>query len=61
MIYRTVGIIGAGPSGITAGIQLTRYGISVVLIEGRCPGGLLRNANWVENYEAVSKGQKNKR
>jgi len=56
MIYRTVGIIGAGPSGITAGIQLTRYGISAVLIEGKCPGGLLRNANWVENYPGYPGG-----
>ncbi|MGB9641196.1 MAG: NAD(P)/FAD-dependent oxidoreductase [Anaerolineales bacterium] len=56
MIHRTVGIIGAGPSGITAGIQLTRYGISTILIEGKHPGGLLRNANWVENYPGFPTG-----
>ncbi|MGB9640481.1 MAG: NAD(P)/FAD-dependent oxidoreductase [Anaerolineales bacterium] len=56
MIQKTVGIIGAGPSGITAGIQLTRYGISSILIEGKCPGGLLRNANWVENYPGFPGG-----
>lgn len=51
-----VGIIGGGPSGITAAIQLTRYGIPTILIEGQKLGGLLRNANWVENYPGFPNG-----
>ncbi|GAB4474153.1 MAG: FAD-dependent oxidoreductase [Anaerolineales bacterium] len=56
MIHRTVAIIGAGPSGIAAGVQLTRYGISTVVLEEGSVGGLLRNANWVENYPAFPHG-----
>ncbi len=58
MVYRTVGIIGAGPSGIAAGVQLTRYGVSTVVFEGAAVGGLLRNANWVENYAGFPNGIK---
>ncbi|MFZ5810031.1 MAG: NAD(P)/FAD-dependent oxidoreductase [Chloroflexota bacterium] len=56
MKHWTTAIVGAGPSGITAGIQLTRSGISAVLIEKQQPGGLLRNANWVENYPGFPGG-----
>lgn len=51
-----VGIVGAGPAGITAALQLTRYGIPVALFEAHQPGGLLRNANWVENYPGFPAG-----
>ena len=43
-------IIGAGPAGIAAAIQIKRYGIEPVLIEQHEIGGLLRNANNIENY-----------
>ncbi len=43
-------IIGAGPAGIAAGIQLKRSGLNPVLIERDRPGGLLWNAHRVENY-----------
>jgi len=43
-------IIGAGPAGIAAGIQLKRYGLKPVIIEKNEIGGLLKNANSVENY-----------
>ena len=42
-------VIGAGPSGIAAAIQIKRYGIEPVLFEQNEIGGLLRNANNVEN------------
>lgn len=58
MIHRTVAIIGAGPSGIAAGVQLTRYGIPTAVLEAGSVGGLLRNANWVENYPAFPQGIK---
>ena len=49
-------IIGAGPGGITAAIQLKRCGIDFVMIEKNEIGGLLRNANLVENYPGFPKG-----
>lgn len=56
MIRRTVGIIGGGPGGITAAIQLQRYGISTIMVERQRLGGLLRNANRVENYPGFPGG-----
>lgn len=49
-------IIGAGPAGITAAIQLKRYGIPFVLLEKERVGGLLWNANLVENYPGFPAG-----
>jgi thioredoxin reductase len=49
-------IIGAGPAGLSAAIQLRRYGISPRLLERAHPGGLLRNANLVENYPGFPRG-----
>lgn len=49
-------IIGAGPAGIAAAIQLKRCGISALLLEGEEAGGLLKNANLVENYPGFPQG-----
>lgn len=49
-------IIGAGPSGIAAGIQLKRYGLEPLLLERHSIGGLLKNANLVENYPGFPGG-----
>ncbi|MBN1452330.1 MAG: NAD(P)/FAD-dependent oxidoreductase [Anaerolineales bacterium] len=49
-------IIGAGPAGMTAAIQLKRYGIPFVLLEKERVGGLLWNANLVENYPGFPAG-----
>ena len=49
-------IIGAGPAGLATAIQLKRYGINPLLFEGAKVGGLLRNANLVENYPGFPKG-----
>jgi len=49
-------IIGAGPAGISTAIQLRRYNIEPLLLEKRVVGGLLRNANLVENYPGFPKG-----
>lgn len=49
-------IIGAGPAGLAAGIQLQRYEIAPLILESNQPGGLLRNANWVENYPGFPRG-----
>ena len=49
-------IIGGGPGGITASIQLKRYGLESLLLERRELGGLLWNANLVENYPGFPNG-----
>ena len=53
---KDVTIIGAGPAGIAAAIQLKRSGIEPILIERGEMGGLLLNANLVENYPGFPKG-----
>lgn len=49
-------IIGAGPAGLTAAIQLRRYGLRPQVFEAQRPGGLLWNANLVENYPGFPQG-----
>ena len=49
MIYDCI-IIGAGPAGITAAIQLKRSGLNILMFEKNEIGGLLRNAYLIENY-----------
>ncbi|TRZ50952.1 NAD(P)/FAD-dependent oxidoreductase [bacterium] len=51
-----VTIIGAGPAGITAAIQLKRFAISFVIIEKESAGGLLKNAGVIENYPGFPDG-----
>jgi len=51
-----VAIIGAGPAGIACAIQLKRHGIDPLLVEKGEVGGLLKNANLVENYLGFPKG-----
>ncbi len=53
---KPVVIIGAGPAGIAAAIQLQRYGIEPLLLEKGEVGGLLRNVNLVENYPGFPSG-----
>lgn len=49
-------IIGAGPAGISAAIQLKRHGLEPMLLEKEDVGGLLRNAHWIENYPGFPEG-----
>ena len=49
-------IIGAGPAGIATSIQLKRLGYEPQLIEKDIVGGLLWNANLIENYPGFPKG-----
>ncbi len=51
-----VAVIGAGPAGISCAIQLQRLGIEPLIFEKNSIGGLLRNANCVENYPGFSEG-----
>lgn len=49
MIYDCL-IVGAGPAGLSAAKQLARYSYRIALFERRKVGGLLNNANRIENY-----------
>lgn len=49
VIYDCV-ILGAGPAGMAAAVQLQRSGFQILVLEKNEPGGLLRNAHQVENY-----------
>lgn len=49
-------IIGAGPAGIAAAIQLRRYGLEPLVLEKSVIGGLLNNAHLVENYPGFPDG-----
>ena len=49
-------IIGGGPAGITAAIQLKRCGLEPMLLERRELGGLVWNADLVENYPGFPNG-----
>ncbi len=51
-----VAVVGGGPCGVAAAIQLARSGIRPLLFERRDIGGLLHNANLVENYPGISRG-----
>ena len=43
-------IIGGGPAGLACSLQLKRYNVGSLIIEKDHLGGLMRNANKIENY-----------
>src|SRR3989338_2799441 len=55
MIYDCA-VIGAGPAGIIASLQLKRAGYKVAIFERKKIGGLLYNANKIENYLGFKEG-----
>lgn len=58
MKINDVTIIGGGPAGISCAVQLTRYGIKPLILEKGTLGGLLLNANHIENYPGFPEGIK---
>jgi len=49
-------IIGAGPAGAAAAVQLRRSGVDFRIFEKKRTGGLLWHANLVENYPGFPRG-----
>lgn len=56
MRFSKIIIIGAGPAGLSCAIQLKRMGLDPLVIEKDMPGGLLFNANIIENYPGFPGG-----
>lgn len=46
-------IVGAGPAGMTASLQLARMGFNIRIFERYEPGGLLLHANCIENFPGI--------
>lgn len=55
-MVRDVVIVGAGPAGISAAVYLQRLGHEPLVFEKDRIGGLLLNANLVENYPGFPEG-----
>ena len=57
MLEGKVAIVGAGPAGTAAAVQLARYGIAPLLFDakGRA-GGLIENAYAIENFPSLPSG-----
>ena len=56
MITNRIAVIGSGPAGISASIQLHRYGFEPDIYEFKDKPGLLRNAFLIENYPGFPHG-----
>ncbi|MFC2063647.1 NAD(P)/FAD-dependent oxidoreductase [Chloroflexota bacterium] len=56
MSKKKIAVVGSGPAGIAAAIQLKRFGLDFDLFEKDIVGGLLWNANLVENYPGFPAG-----
>ncbi len=51
-----IAIIGAGPAGVAAAVQLRRFGSNLLLFEQTRVGGLINNAYLIENYPGFPQG-----
>ncbi|MFC1925178.1 thioredoxin-disulfide reductase [Chloroflexota bacterium] len=49
-------VIGGGPAGLTAGLYASRARLSTLLVERGIMGGLITNAELVENYPGFPQG-----
>ena len=48
-------IIGCGPAGMTAAIYARRMNLSVVVVDGGVPGGMMVNTEEIDNYPGFEK------
>ncbi len=53
MIFTQIVVVGAGPAGLSAAIQLKRSGLEVLVVEKALPGGLISNGWNVENFPGM--------
>lgn len=52
---KKIGIIGAGPAGLSAAIYLQRANVDAILFDGDAPGGKMVKTAHVENYPGFKK------
>ena len=50
---QVITIVGAGPAGVACAVAIKHLGIEPLLIEKHKIGGLIRNANLIENYSLL--------
>ena len=55
-----IGIIGAGPAGISCGIQLKRFGLNPIIFEKNKIGGSVNDSYKINNLLGFPKGIKGK-
>lgn len=48
-------IVGSGPAGMTAAVYARRLNLSVLVIEGSAPGGMMVNTEEIANYPGFTK------
>jgi thioredoxin reductase (NADPH) len=53
---RRIVVVGGGPAGVAAAVQLKRGGFDPLLFERERLGGLLREAHLIENYPGFPRG-----
>lgn len=58
MRFSRIIIAGCGPAGMACAVQLKRMGLDPLVIEKNRPGGMLYNANFIENYPGFPVGIK---
>jgi len=56
MRFNRIIIVGCGPAGMACAIQLKRMGLDPLVIEKNRPGGMLFNANLIQNYPGFPGG-----
>jgi len=56
MLDFDVVIVGGGPSGLSAGLYLTRAKYRTLVIEQESFGGQIAKVDWIENYPGFSQG-----
>jgi thioredoxin reductase (NADPH) len=49
-------IVGSGPSGLSAGLYLTRAKYRTLVVEQESFGGQITKVDWIENYPGFSRG-----
>jgi thioredoxin reductase (NADPH) len=57
VMIKRVAIIGGGPAGMAAALQLHRFGIEAILFDQSQAGSLLKNAWRIENYLGIYPGK----
>ncbi|MCX7880812.1 MAG: NAD(P)/FAD-dependent oxidoreductase [Ignavibacteria bacterium] len=61
MLTSLVAVVGAGPAGISASLQLNKFGIHPLIFEKNKVGGLILNAYRIDNFPGYPNGIEGKK